>query len=154
MQSVFSAFFCLLINFGMFWVIWDFIQSGDWKIFFLRVKLQPVVDKSYRGSQPRKFALFMVKFYATTVMHLHICPRFENSMNMMKYVSNHPGKFDMPWLAFMIGFTQFCYCPIMVAINSVGFMHRENVHFAVLAHFSAAILVDLPRIYFNTFMRD
>lgn len=82
-------------------------------------------------------------------MHVHICPWFENALTIMKYVSNHPDKFDMPWLAFIIGLMQFCLCPIMVAINSIGFMHRESVHFVIFTYFTCALLVDLPRTYFD-----
>lgn len=40
------------------------------------------------------FVLFITKFLATLVMHLNIFPAFTNSMNIMKYVNNHPSRFD------------------------------------------------------------
>ena len=40
------------------------------------------------------FTLFLSKFVASVAMHLNIYHLYSNSMAIMKYVNNHPYKFD------------------------------------------------------------
>ena len=67
-----------------------------------RLYLNPFLQPADQWYLP----LFVTKFLMTTVMHLNIFPNFQNSMNVMKYVNNHPSRFDYHNLAFWLAAVQ------------------------------------------------
>ena len=159
MSGVYSAFICFVIIIGILYTCIVYFTSGDflWKIKFLAEPIDPVVDPSPTNSgygNPRTFELFCIKFYMTMASHFHICPWFDRSLTIMKYVSNHPNQFDMPWLAFSIGLFEFLLLPIYLVVNSLGFMHRENPHFVIWTYLSVAILADFPALYYQAMVRE
>jgi hypothetical protein len=149
MTSVYSALLCLLIAIALCYMGIAYINSGDWPLNFLSVPVEPVWDTiSFKKGVPRAFYLFCIKFYMGVAQHLHIMPWFEQSLIIIKFVANHPGDFDKSYVAFMIGFIQFCLCPIFLTINSIGFMHRENPHAVIFNYFTSVIIVEMPSKYF------
>ena len=87
-------------------------------------------------------------------MHLSILPWFESGLSIMKYVSNHPTKFDNQWACFFIGFVQCCYAFIFSVFNSIMLYDRDTVYFVLISYMTITILVTAPELYYKALVRD
>ena len=110
-----------------------------------------VTDKSgyFVPQQDSTFWLMGAKFGVTIAVHFNIHPFFVNSMNIMKYVNNHPHKFDNDNIAFLLGLIFTLYAFVFEAANLLVLFSRSTVYFAIGAYLTLEVIVLLLTWYFN-----
>ena len=85
---------------------------------------------------------------------MSILPWFESGLSIMKYVSNHPNKFDYQWACYFIGFVQVCYALIFSIFNAIMLYDRDTVFFVLISYLTISILVTAPELYYDALVRD
>ena len=104
--------------------------------------------------QQWSLTLFITKFIATTVMHINIYPDFSNSMLIMKYVNNHPSRFDHQNIAFSLGMFQMLSSFIYEILNAIVLYTQSNVYFALIYFITVYVLSKLGTRYYNSISVD
>ena len=89
------------------------------------------------------FTLFLSKFVASVAMHLNIYHLYSNSMAIMKYVNNHPYKFDQETIAFILGFVMLVFSMIFESINIVMMFSRKDVYKTIGTYFTLKVLIKI-----------
>lgn len=79
------------------------------------------------GNVDLGFGLYLAKFLAFIAMHLKTVHNFKSASNIMKYVTNHPNRFDAPVTAFCLGFTEMLFTFIWGVFNGIILFTRINV---------------------------
>ena len=92
--------------------------------------------------------LFVAKFATTMATHLKIFPIYNESMVIMKYVNNHPTKFDKDILSITLAFVVLMFSFVFELLNLVVLFSRVNVYFAIGSFVTLSVLVDLQKFYF------
>ena len=87
-------------------------------------------------------------------MHFAIYPGFINSMNIMKYVNNHPCRFDFQNTAFWLGATQFLSCLWFTIMNSLILWTRINVYFTIVSYVTIKMISEIGKFYYNCIKGD
>jgi len=95
------------------------------------------------------FELFLAKFATTIAMHLNIYHQYSNSMNIMKYVNNHPYKFDQDSIAFGLGVILLMFSMIFEVCNMVVLFSRSTVYFTIGAYITLEVLICLQTFYYK-----
>jgi hypothetical protein len=95
------------------------------------------------------FELFLVKFLTTIAMHLNIYPLYANSMGIMKYVNNHPKKFDQDAIAYGLGLTLLSFSFVFEACNVTVLFSRTSVYFTIGAYITLEVLIMLQVFYYK-----
>jgi len=70
-------------------------------------------------------------------------------MNIMKYVNNHPHKFDEDSLAFLLGSIFAIYAFVFEISNLIVLFSRVSVYFAIGAYLTLEVLILLQSFYYN-----
>lgn len=104
--------------------------------------------------EQRDFTLFVAKFLAATIMHLNIFPNFANSMNIMKYVNNHPSRFDYQGLAFALGAFQCVSSFVYEVLNAVVLFTQISVYFALIYYITVYVISQLGAVYLQAVSND
>lgn len=100
------------------------------------------------------FSLFMAKFVTTIAMHLAIYPLFMNGMNIMKYVNNHPSRFDFQNTAFWLGAGQIIASYLFEVMNALILFTRVNVYFTVVSYVTVDVIANFGTFYYNSIRSD
>ena len=96
------------------------------------------------------FNLFLSKFVVTLAMHLDVSGIFQDSIRAIKFMTNHPDKFDMINTCLMIGFIQLFACAAFQVINVQILFSRTTVYFTIVCHITVSLLVQMPKFYYGT----
>lgn len=97
-----------------------------------------------------EFNLFLSKFVVTLAMHLGISNLFTDSMTALKFISNHPDKFDWPLLSYSIAFTELLASAVFEYINIWILYSRENVYFTIILYINVELLAKMQQFYYHT----
>lgn len=90
-----------------------------------------------------EFNLYLSKFVVTLAMHLGISNLFTDSMTALKFISNHPDKFDYPALSYSIAFTELLASAVFEYINIWILYSRENVYFTIILYINVELLAKM-----------
>ena len=72
----------------------------------------------------------------------------------MKYVNNHPNRFDFKNTAYMLGFVQSTFSIIFFVFNSIILFTRANVYFTMISYVTVSIIVDMASFYYQVLSDD
>ena len=100
------------------------------------------------SSGSRDFSLFLAKFLTTTATHLTTIPMFKNGMMIMKYVNNHPTRFDFQATAFNMGLIQMIFAVLFTFYNSIVLYTREDVRLTLCSYVTVVVLCEMPNYYY------
>lgn len=100
------------------------------------------------------FSLFIAKFLTTIAMHLMIYPLFLNGMNIMKYVNNHPSRFDFQNTAFWLGAAQIIASYLFELMNALILFTRVNVYFTIVSYVTVDVIANFGTFYYNSIRSD
>ena len=74
---------------------------------------------TFFNSNSTIWRLYVSKFIINIVLHLSLTPYFVSSLDLMKFVTNHPKQFDQAPIVFFIGFVYFLIALLFEMINTV-----------------------------------
>ena len=74
-------------------------------------------------------------------MHILIQKEFEQGLNMMKYVTNHPWKFRNVGLAFFAGFLQLFISLIIEVSNIYIVLANGETQFDIISNFIIMLVI-------------
>jgi len=80
---------------------------------------------------------------ASIAMHLNIYHLYCNSMAIMKYVNNHPFKFDQDTIAYSLGFVMVIFSFVFEGINIVILFSRPIVYNTIGTYFTLKVLIKM-----------
>jgi len=106
------------------------------------------------NTKDKTFSLFFSKFLTTIAMHLFIFPKFTNALDIMKYVNNHPSRFDYPNTVFWLAFFQCMSNYVFEVMNSMILFSRVNVYFTIVSFVTVTLLADLGSMYYFSIHTD
>ena len=102
----------------------------------------------------RSFSIYLAKFFAFIAMHLNTFSQFSRSMNIMKYVANHPSRFDYQYNAFALGLAEMILTFLYLLLKAIIMFTRANVYFAMLSYGTVSIIVNLSDKYLAQILAD
>lgn len=83
-------------------------------------------------------------------MHLDISGIFQDSIRAIKFMTNHPDKFDKINISLSIGFIQLFACAAFEVINVQILFSRINVYFTIICHITVDLLAKMQKFYYET----
>lgn len=102
----------------------------------------------------RDLSLFAARFLVTIMMHLYIFHEFKQSFNIMKYVNNHPSRFDYQPTAFSIGAIHCVNSFYYSAMNVLILYTRINVYFTTICYVTVYCIQSLGITYLKALRTD
>jgi len=111
-----------------------------------------MADKFTGYSMPpeTEFRLFLSKFVITIAVHLNISPVIQQGLDIIRYVNNHPEKFDQPWICYFLGLTILSFSFLFEYLNILNLYSKSSVYYTLGSYFSMSIIVYLQKMYYNT----
>lgn len=83
-------------------------------------------------------------------MHLGISNLFNESTIALKFISNHPDKFDNGLLTYGIAFTQLLASVLFEFINISILYSRDSVYQTIILYINVELLTRFQQLYYNT----
>ena len=128
------------------------IQAGLLYVLGIYIKDIGLIEQMTKvNAGGRDFSFFFSKFLATVATHFALIPKFQNGMAIMKYVANHPTRFDHQKTAFGFGLATFIFSCIHVCLHSLVLYTRANVLLTLCSYCTLYIICAMPNHYYLAF---
>lgn len=87
-------------------------------------------------------------------MHVAIFPLFMNGMSIMKFVNNHPSRFDFQNTAFWLGAAQIIASYAFEIMNALILFTRDNVYFTIINAVTVDVIANFGMFYYQSIKHD
>ena len=99
-------------------------------------------------------SIVLTRFLCAIVLHVTLTDEITQGLNMMKYSTNHPWKFDSAHEAYFVGFAQ---AMIVISVETVNLavLNTNNTIMDILMNFLALVIIsDFDDYFFITVKND
>ena len=103
---------------------------------------------------PANRFIVVVRFCCGVVLHMQLSDEFKNGMKNMKFVLNHPYRFDSPFIAFLAGFLQATSIAGIEVVNFFVILTSSTFLEVVMNFMALAIISDFDNAFYDSLGED
>jgi len=100
------------------------------------------------------YGLLLIKFISSVALHFMLYPEVGRSMQLIKYVVNHPDEFTHPYIVLCVTFTAHTINVIAEILNLFMLLYQHTVAHAIIHFVALEIIVEIPHIYMGSLLDD
>ena len=98
--------------------------------------------------------LLLVKVICSAALHLMLYPEIAQSMQIMKYITNHPENFQHQYIVFSIALTAHLINILAEILNIYMLIYQYKVDYCIIHFVALEIIVEIPGIYMSSLIDD
>jgi hypothetical protein len=102
----------------------------------------------------RPYAILITILFITIGLHFYVMEAFTNTLELMKFVVNHPNRFHRPTMGFMAALFRCVIITTVAITNAVRIVALCNVLDIVIGYVSLVALVELDIYAFKSLTSD
>ena len=109
-------------------------------------------DEEQKNTFATEYIVLLVKLPCAVALHLRLYPQVNQGMMIMKYANNQSDKFtnNGAEVSYIIGYFQFMVALYCEAINVYLLTNQQEVEKCIINFVALEVIMQLPRMYFES----